>query len=132
MTNDPAFQKASKEEFKDEIFFDQVADKRFIESTANRRDFLKVLGFGIGTDGAAQLLQPVGAKGIATFGANIATTHSIDALYWNPAGLSRMQASAEGTFSTMNIFNDIRINYAAVAYNTGEMGALGVFLGITI
>ncbi len=81
-----------------------------------------------GTDGASQLLQPVGAKGIATFGANIATTNSIDALYWNPAGLSRMTSSAEGTFSTMNIFNDIRINYAAVAYNTGDLGAFGITL----
>ena len=53
LTNDPAFQKASKEEFKDEIFFDKVADKRFMESNANRRDFLKVLGFGIGTAAVA-------------------------------------------------------------------------------
>lgn len=82
----------------------------------------------IGTDGASQLLQPAGAKGIATLGANITTINSIGALYWNPAGLSAMQNRGEGTFSTMNIFNDIRINYAAVAYNTGEMGALAVSL----
>ncbi len=53
LTNDPAFQKASKEEFNEEIFFDKVAEKKFIEASANRRDFLKVLGFGIGTAAVA-------------------------------------------------------------------------------
>jgi MoCo/4Fe-4S cofactor protein with predicted Tat translocation signal len=53
LTNDPAFHKASKEEFNEEIFFDKVAEKKFVEASANRRDFLKVLGFGIGTAAVA-------------------------------------------------------------------------------
>lgn len=79
----------------------------------------------IGTAGGAQVLQPVGAIGIAMGGANIATTHNVDAIYWNPAGLSRLTRSAEGHFSTMNVFNDIQINYLAFGFNMGDIGVLG-------
>lgn len=49
LTNDPAFQKASNDEFNEVIYFDKIADTRIMETPANRRDFLKVLGFGMGT-----------------------------------------------------------------------------------
>jgi molybdopterin-containing oxidoreductase family iron-sulfur binding subunit len=53
LTNDPAFQKASNDEFKEVIYFDKIADSKVMEQHANRRDFLKVLGFGIGTAAVA-------------------------------------------------------------------------------
>jgi hypothetical protein len=80
----------------------------------------------IGTASGVQVLQPVGAKGIAVGGANIATTSSVDAIFWNPAGLSHMQGAAEGHFSTMNIFGDIRVNYLALGFNMGDLGTAGV------
>ncbi len=79
-----------------------------------------------GTASGVQVLQPVGGKGIGVGGANIATTSSVDAIFWNPAGLAHMQGSAEGLFSTMNVFSDIRINYLALGLNMGSFGVAGV------
>jgi len=79
----------------------------------------------IGTAGGVQVLQPVGAKGIALGGSNIASTQNVDAIFWNPAGLAKLDRPAEGHFSTMNIFNDIRINYFAFGFNMAELGVLG-------
>jgi len=80
----------------------------------------------IGTAGGAQVLVPVGAQGIALGGANLATTKSVEAIYWNPAGLSRMEHGATGHFSTLTIFNDININYFAIGFDLGAWGALGL------
>ena len=69
---------------------------------------------------AAQLLVPVGARDLAMGGANLANTENLEAIYWNPAGLSSMANRAAGQFSTMQIFNDIRVNYVAVAVKASE------------
>lgn len=81
-----------------------------------------------GTAGGVQLLVPVGARDLAMGGANLATTSNLGAIYWNPAGLSSMSNKAAGQFSTMEIFNDIRVNYAAVAVQAGRLGHIGVSL----
>jgi hypothetical protein len=80
----------------------------------------------MGTAAGVQVLQPVGARSIALGGSNLATTNSVDAIYWNPAGLSKMTGAAEGHFSTMNIFNDIQINYFALGVSMGDYGVAGV------
>lgn len=77
-----------------------------------------------GTGGAAQLLIPVGARGIALNGANISSATGIEALYWNPAGIARMQTGIEATFSHMTYIADIGVNYGAVST---EVSNLGVF-----
>ncbi|RMH60565.1 MAG: hypothetical protein D6677_13465 [Calditrichaeota bacterium] len=79
----------------------------------------------IGTAAGTQLQQPVSARDIALSGANIAMTQGVDALYWNPAGLSRLKGNAIGQFSNVTIFNDISINYLAVGANMGDFGAIG-------
>ncbi len=79
----------------------------------------------IGTAGGVQVLQPVSAKGIALGGANLALTKSVEAIFWNPAGLSKLDGGAEGHFSTINIFSDIRINYFAAGFDMGSWGVLG-------
>ncbi len=79
-----------------------------------------------GTAGGEQLLVPVGARDLAMGGANIAMTTGLDAIYWNPAGFSSMQNRAAGLFSTMNIFEDIRISYLAVGVAAGNIGHIGV------
>lgn len=79
----------------------------------------------IGTAAGVQAQIPVGARDIAMGGANIALTSGVDAIFWNPAGLPRMSNVAVAQFSTMQIFNDIGVNYLAVAYNDEDFGAIG-------
>ena len=43
-----------------------------------------------GTGGASQLNIPVGARSMAMGGANIASAYGIEALYWNPAGVAKL------------------------------------------
>ncbi|MDP4114605.1 MAG: PorV/PorQ family protein [Bacteroidota bacterium] len=80
-----------------------------------------------GTTGAEQLLIPVGASGIATAGAFVSNMVGIDAIYYNPAGLSHLKGS-EATFSYMSYLADINISYFAVGTNLGEVGSLGFSL----
>ena len=78
-----------------------------------------------GTGGAAQLLIPVGARGIGMNGANISSLRGVEALFWNPAGLSRTSQSVEASFSYMSHIADIGINYAAIGIQVGGLGSLG-------
>jgi hypothetical protein len=78
----------------------------------------------IGTSGSAQLLIPVGARGIAMSGANIASSYGVEALFWNPAGVANLQSSVDVTFSHMNYIADIGIEYGAIAANIEGFGAI--------
>ncbi len=79
----------------------------------------------IGTAAGVQVLVPVGARDLAMQGSDIAFTQGVDAIYWNPAGLSNMTNSAAGMFSTVTIFNDIKMNYLAVGAGMGSLGHVG-------
>lgn len=79
-----------------------------------------------GTAAASELLIPVGARGLAMGGSTIATSVGLDAIHWNPAGLGRMQSSAEGMFSSMNYIADIGVSYGAVGASFGEFGVLAL------
>lgn len=78
-----------------------------------------------GTAGATQLSVPVGARGIALNGANLATVSGVEALYFNPAGASNFSKSFETVFSNMSYIADIDVNYAAIIANTGKVGVFG-------
>lgn len=80
----------------------------------------------IGTSAGTQLLVPVGARDLAMGGASIATTHGVDAIYWNPAGLAYLEGVSSCVLSTMQIFNDIRVNYLGLGFKAGRLGQLGV------
>ncbi len=79
----------------------------------------------IGTSAGEQLKQPVGARDLAMGGANLAYTKGVDALYWNPAGLSNMESGFQAAFSRVTIFNDIAINYFGLGVDFGNFGTLG-------
>ncbi len=79
----------------------------------------------IGTAAGEQLKQPVGARDLAMGGANLAYTKGVDALYWNPAGLSNMESGFQAAFSRVTIFNDIAVNYFALGVDFGNLGTLG-------
>lgn len=77
-----------------------------------------------GTGGAAQLLIPVGVRGIAMGGGNVATASGIEALFWNPAGTSKNINSANVLFSHMDYIADIGVEYGAVSANFEGFGVL--------
>lgn len=80
----------------------------------------------IGTAAATQLLVPIGARDYAMAGSSIATTVGVEAMYWNPAGLGRMENDAQGMFSNMKYIGDIGLNFGAVAAKFGEFGTVGL------
>jgi len=79
-----------------------------------------------GTGGAAQLLIPVGVRGIALGQSDIATARGIEALFWNPAGASRMDNSASVLFSHMDYIADIGVQYGAVSANFEGFGVVSL------
>ena len=80
----------------------------------------------IGTMAAPELLIPIGSSGTSLGGSNLATVNGIDAMYWNPAGLSEINSkSGEVMFSSMNYLADINMNYFAGAVKVGTIGTLG-------
>jgi hypothetical protein len=82
----------------------------------------------IGTAGAQELLVPVGGRGVAFGGSSMLFTSGVEALYWNPAGLSRIEHGTEALFSHMSYIADINVNYGAVAVQAGDFGTLGFAL----
>jgi len=78
-----------------------------------------------GTNGADQLLIPVGARSIASSGAFLADVTGVEAIYYNPAGLGSMEGT-EAMFDYTSYIADISISYLAVGTNLGELGSIGL------
>jgi len=81
-------------------------------------------GTRTGTAGASQLLIPVGPRGIAMGESNLVTASGIEALYWNPAGVSHMTNNADVLFSYMDYIADIGVQYGAIAANFEGFGTV--------
>lgn len=80
----------------------------------------------LGTLAAPELLIPLGSSGTALNGSNLASVSGIDAMYWNPAGLSDISSkTGEVMFSHMNYIADINYEYAAGIVRLGSLGSLG-------
>lgn len=79
-----------------------------------------------GTAGAYQLSIPVGARGIALNGANLGIVSGVEAIFYNPAGVSNMGGSVEAQFSNMTYIADIDVNYAAFVTKLGGFGTFGL------
>jgi len=88
-------------------------------------------GDRIGTTGGTQVQIPVGGRTLAMNGSDIAFAEGVDALYWNPAGLGRMDGRFNGLFSSAKNIADISNNYFALAFNMGSNGALAVSIKAT-
>lgn len=76
----------------------------------------------VGTAGATELLIPIGARGTALGGSYICSASGIDALFWNPAGVSGTSSSAEAMFSHMSYIADIGVNAFAVSASFADVG----------
>lgn len=81
-----------------------------------------------GTGGASELMIPTGTRDIAMGGSTIATTSGIEALFWNPAGVSRLNHSASVYISHMSYIADIGVDYGAVAANFEGFGVVSLSL----
>lgn len=79
-----------------------------------------------GTGGASQLLIPVGARDLAMGGSTVSTTSGVEALFWNPAGVAKMDRSATVLFSHMEYIADIGVEYGAVAGTLGDLGSFAL------
>ena len=79
----------------------------------------------IGTSGGNQVLVPVGARGIALAGSELVYSSGLESIYWNPAGLARSQ-SPTVLASSMDLFNDMGVNYFGASGNFDKLGMLGV------
>lgn len=75
-----------------------------------------------GTAGATELLLPVGARMIGLNGSAISTVAGIEALYYNPAGVSGLTKNTEITFFKGDQIGDIGMNYFAGAVSFGDIG----------
>jgi len=82
-------------------------------------------GNRVGTAGAEQLLIPVGARGVALGSSYTAGITGVNAIYYNPAGLSASTARAEATFSQMSHVGDIDVSYVGIGANFSGFGHLG-------
>ena len=80
----------------------------------------------IGSSAATELLIPVGARGTAMGGANMAVSTGVESIHWNPAGLARGLYSAEAMVSSMAYIADIRMNYAALGLTFGGIGSIAL------
>jgi len=81
-----------------------------------------------GTAGAQELLIPVGARGVALGLNGSLFTTGVDAIYWNPAALCRMDNSVQAMFSQMSYIADINVSYGAIGVSAGDFGTLGFSL----
>ncbi len=79
----------------------------------------------VGSTAAPFLNVAIGARPISMGGAFSATANDVSALYWNPAGVSRIEGS-EALFSYSSWFADISYNWSGAALNLGGMGTLGL------
>ena len=80
----------------------------------------------VGTSAASELLIPIGGRDFAMGGSTLATSHGVEAIHWNPAGLGRLDVSAEGMFSSMTYLADIGVSYGAVGAKMGELGNIAL------
>jgi len=81
-----------------------------------------------GTAGATQLLIPVGARGIALGGSAIVNSSGLEALYYNPANLSRATNATNAMFSHMNYIADIGVEYGAISTSIEGLGTIALSL----
>lgn len=77
-----------------------------------------------GTTAAPFLKIGVGARSIGMGGAYTAVANDLSAMYWNPAGLSRLTAN-EAAFNHIDWIADIKFDMAATSILIDEVGTIG-------
>lgn len=78
-----------------------------------------------GTTAAPFLNISQGARAAAMGSAFVAVADDPSAIFWNPAGIARIQGGSV-MFDHTNWIADINYNYMAAMYNLGDLGAVGI------
>ena len=81
-----------------------------------------------GTNGASELLIPIGARDIAMGGASASTSFGIEGLYWNPAAVAKSKYATAVYFSHMTYLADIGVNYGAISTTFEGFGTVALSL----
>jgi hypothetical protein len=79
----------------------------------------------LGTAGAQFLKIPVSARAAALGGAYTAMAQDAAAIFWNPAGVARIEANS-AHFSYMRWFDMFDVSAASYVHNLGTFGNLGI------
>lgn len=79
----------------------------------------------VGTTAGEFLQIGVGPRAMAQGGAFVAAADDASSLYWNPAGLARLEGS-EALAAHSEWLADVNFDYLGVGLNLGDMGTLGV------
>ncbi|MEA3432265.1 MAG: PorV/PorQ family protein [candidate division WOR-3 bacterium] len=82
---------------------------------------------GVGTTAAPFLEIEIGSRAIGMGGAFVAVADDATAIYWNPAGLSRLQKN-EITVTHIEWLADINFDFAGGIFYLGNYGVIGVSL----
>ena len=77
-----------------------------------------------GTSAAPELLIPASARGAGMGGGTVADAAGVEALYWNPAGVTLIEGT-ELSFSYMDYIADLKYSSFNAATHLGEWGTLG-------
>jgi hypothetical protein len=83
-------------------------------------------GDKVGSASGTQLLIPVGARALGLAGSTLATVTGNEAVYWNPAGLSRSEHATGIFVSHMAYLADIGVDYVALSTRVAGFGTLGL------
>lgn len=79
----------------------------------------------VGSTAAPFLNIGIGPRAISMGTAFVATSDDITALYWNPAGITRIGGNS-AMFNRTNWIADINYNWAGAAVQLGDWGTLGL------
>lgn len=78
-----------------------------------------------GTTTAGFLVIDVGTRGTSMGSAYVSLANDATAMYWNPAGIARMN-NFEATFCNTKWIADLSFNYAGAVLTLGNFGNIGV------
>ena len=78
-----------------------------------------------GTTAAGFLAIDVGSRGTAMGSAYVSVVNDATAMYWNPAGIARLE-NFQATFSNTKWIADLSLNYAGAVLPLGNFGTIGV------
>lgn len=79
----------------------------------------------VGSTAAPFLTIGIGPRAIAMGNAFVATSDDITALYWNPAGITRIGGNS-AMFNRTSWIADINYNWAGAAVQLGDLGTIGL------
>ncbi|MDZ7374376.1 MAG: PorV/PorQ family protein [candidate division KSB1 bacterium] len=78
-----------------------------------------------GTTAAQFLKIPVGARALGMGGAFVAVANDVTAVYWNPAGATKIQPRGGVCLMHTNWLADLNFDFAAACVQLGGFGTLG-------